>query len=151
MGLRVDDSQAPYLQVAEELRKAIQTGSLKSGDRLPSIRELRERYGIASMTVQNALRLLRSEGLVYAVPGRGSFVRHQVSRTEAATDDSSHTAEYQVVRRELESIAAELRRLGDRVTQLEQLTEKSGRGSKQARRAVETSGQARRRGTPAEP
>jgi len=133
MGLRVDDSQAPYLQVAEELRQAIQRGSLKSGDRLPSIRELRERYGVASMTVQNALRLLRSEGLVYAVPGRGSFVRQQVSRTGAATDDAPHTTEYQVVRRELASIAAELQRLGDRVTQLEKLTEKTSRGSKQAR------------------
>ncbi|MYY82482.1 MULTISPECIES: winged helix-turn-helix domain-containing protein [unclassified Streptomyces] len=71
-----DDSRPPYVQAAEVLRREISTGRLKPGDKLPSSRALQDRYGIASSTVQNALRLLKTEGLVYSVQGRGSFVRN---------------------------------------------------------------------------
>lgn len=70
-----DDSRPPYVQAAEVLRGEITSGRLKPGDKLPSARDLQERYGIASSTVQNALRMLKSEGLIYSVQGRGSFVR----------------------------------------------------------------------------
>lgn len=63
------------MQVAEVLRKEISQGRLKPGDKLPTSRDLQERYSIASATVQNALRLLKSEGLIYTVQGRGNFVR----------------------------------------------------------------------------
>ncbi|MFE5868308.1 GntR family transcriptional regulator [Streptomyces roseifaciens] len=71
-----DDPRPPYMQAAEVLRKEIQAGRLKPGDKLPSARDLQERYNLASSTVQNALRLLKSEGLIYSVQGRGSFVRN---------------------------------------------------------------------------
>ena len=71
-----DDSRPPYVQAAEVLRREITTGRLKPGDKLPSARALQDRYGIASGTVQNALRLLKSDGLIYSVQGRGSFVRN---------------------------------------------------------------------------
>jgi DNA-binding GntR family transcriptional regulator len=134
MGLRVDDSQAPYLQIADELRKAIQGGSLKPGDQLPSIRELSNRYGVASMTVQSALRVLRTEGLVYAIPGRGSFVRQQVNQRDATNEGEARTADYEIVRHQLDSMTDELRHLADRVAQLEELTpKKTSRGPRQSR------------------
>ncbi|MFE0186943.1 GntR family transcriptional regulator [Streptomyces sp. NPDC058989] len=84
-----DDPRPPYIQAAEVLRRQIKAGTLKPGDKLPSARELQDRYGIASSTVQNALRLLKSEGLVYSVQGRGSFVRNGPI---AATDEPTTAA-----------------------------------------------------------
>lgn len=76
------DPRPPYVQAADVLRAAIRDGELRPGERLPSARELQRRFGIASSTVQNALRLLKEEGLIYSVLGRGSYVRAQDAETE---------------------------------------------------------------------
>ncbi|MFD7165038.1 GntR family transcriptional regulator [Streptomyces violascens] len=70
-----DDDRPPYVQVAAALRKEILSGVLRPGDKLPTARELQERFGVASSTVQNALRLLKKQNLIYSVQSRGSFVR----------------------------------------------------------------------------
>lgn len=70
-----DDPRLPYVQVADILRSEIQAGRLGPGGRLPSARELQGRFGIANSTAQNAIRVLKTEGLVYAVKGKGAFVR----------------------------------------------------------------------------
>src|SRR5687768_3677037 len=120
MGLKVDDSRAPYLQMADDLRQAIRSGSLGPGDRLPSTRELMEQYGVANMTVQNALRVLRDEGLIYGVPGRGSYVRSEVSQAGPAAEGEAHSPEYVAILHQLGAMTDELQRIADRVTQLEQ-------------------------------
>ncbi|MFD9816083.1 GntR family transcriptional regulator [Streptomyces sp. NPDC059080] len=84
-----DDPRPPYVQAAEVLRRQIQAGVLKPGEKLPSARELQAKYGIASSTVQNALRTLKHEGLIYSVQGRGSFVR---SSAEAEHQDEAKQA-----------------------------------------------------------
>lgn len=80
MGLNADDSRPPYLQVAHALRAAILTKTYGAGERLPSSRELSERYGVARMTVQRALQLLHDEDLIYARPGSGIYVRDRAER-----------------------------------------------------------------------
>ncbi|MFJ6696778.1 GntR family transcriptional regulator [Streptomyces sp. NPDC091272] len=88
-----EDPRPPYVQAAEVLRTAIACGELRAGMKLPSARELQRRFGISSSTVQNALRLLKSEGLIYSVLGRGSYVRApkpgavQVPATSAGNPD----------------------------------------------------------------
>lgn len=77
------DHRPPYVQVAEYLRRQIESGQLGPGDKLPSSRELQEKFGIASATVQNALRALKTEGLIYSVSGRGSFVRRREADPES--------------------------------------------------------------------
>ncbi|MGW2875937.1 GntR family transcriptional regulator [Streptomyces sp. NPDC001233] len=126
-----DDSRPPYIQAAEVLRREISTGHLKPGDRLPSARALQDRYGIASSTVQNALRLLKSEGLVYSVQGRGSFVRNsaanvpaeaapgeqgQEEQTEMAGDAPGPSAES--LARDMQAMKADIKRLENTVSQL---------------------------------
>ncbi|MGH8901093.1 MAG: GntR family transcriptional regulator [Egibacteraceae bacterium] len=69
------DPRPAYQQVADQLRALIYGRELAPGDRLPSERELVERYGLAHGTVRQAIEVLRSEGLVMSVQGRGSFVR----------------------------------------------------------------------------
>ena len=133
MNLNADDSRPPYLQVAEDLRAAIRGGTLKPGDKLPSTRELCDRYGIASMTVQNALRALRDDGLIYSVPGRGSYVR---TKSGDARDDggAAPTPEYVAIMRQLDAVTDEMNRLADRVSELERMVRQdSARPPKRSR------------------
>ncbi|MEU5695180.1 GntR family transcriptional regulator [Actinosynnema sp. NPDC020468] len=80
MALDPDDPRPPYMQVANALRAAILTKVFKAGDKLPSRAELAKKYDVAPMTVQNALRELRDEGLIVSRQGSGVFVRERTER-----------------------------------------------------------------------
>jgi DNA-binding transcriptional regulator YhcF (GntR family) len=80
MSLDPDDPRPPYLQVAGALRAAILTRTLEPGEQLPSGSQLASRYGVARMTVQQAIRVLRDEGLVVSRQGSGVFVRERTAR-----------------------------------------------------------------------
>ena len=69
------DDRAPYRQIADQLRAAIERGDLGPGDKLPSETELMRHYDVARMTVRQAVQELRTEGRVVAEQGRGVFVR----------------------------------------------------------------------------
>lgn len=75
-----NDSRPPYVQVANAVRAAILTRQYAPGDQLPSGVQLAEIYGVARMTVQQALRLLRQEGLIVSRQGSGVFVRERAGR-----------------------------------------------------------------------
>jgi len=64
-----------FQQIADQLREEITRGRLGAGERLPSEAGLMEHYGVARMTIRQALQVLKSEGLVVAEHGRGVFVR----------------------------------------------------------------------------
>jgi DNA-binding GntR family transcriptional regulator len=76
-----NDPRPPYVQVADGLRAAIKSGELPPGVKLPSGRELAHQWGVALMTLQKAVDLLREEGLVYSQQGRGVFVRPAGAQT----------------------------------------------------------------------
>jgi DNA-binding transcriptional regulator YhcF (GntR family) len=80
MPLDPDDPKPPYRQVANDLRAAILTGRFAPGEKLASGPELARRYGVARMTVQQAIRLLRDEGLVVSRQGSGVYVRVRFER-----------------------------------------------------------------------
>ncbi|WP_217243291.1 GntR family transcriptional regulator [Streptomyces sp. AC555_RSS877] len=67
--------QQPSRRIAEDLRRQIERGELRSGDKLPSERALAEKYGSARNTAREAVRLLAEQGLVTAKHGSGVFVR----------------------------------------------------------------------------
>jgi GntR family transcriptional regulator len=71
------DPRSPSRQIADDLRKEIRDGGLAPGARLPSERELVERYGTSPQTARQAVSLLKGEGLVIGMPGRGVFVRER--------------------------------------------------------------------------
>jgi DNA-binding transcriptional regulator YhcF (GntR family) len=75
-----NDSRPPYVQVANAVRASILTKQYEPGDQLPSGSQLAETYGVARMTVQQALRLLRQEGLIVSRQGSGVFVRERMGR-----------------------------------------------------------------------
>lgn len=57
--------------IVEQIRLAIFEGQLHPGDRLPSERELSERFGVSRATVRDAIRVLESGGLVRVRVGAG--------------------------------------------------------------------------------
>ncbi|MEU3342643.1 MULTISPECIES: winged helix-turn-helix domain-containing protein [Streptomyces] len=88
-----EDSRPPYLQAAEALRDAILNGEFRPGERLPSANVLRDRFGVSSSTVQNALRVLKQEGLVYSQLGRGSYVSTSVGGSVEGADGDHEDAD----------------------------------------------------------
>lgn len=68
------DSRPIYEQVKDSLRRAIITGVMKSDEKIPSVRDLAGQLAINPNTIQKAYRELESEGYIYSVPGKGSFV-----------------------------------------------------------------------------
>jgi DNA-binding GntR family transcriptional regulator len=63
-----------YLQIADTLRRRLATFSVQSNGRLPSEKQLGREFRVSRETIRAALALLREEGLVYSVVGRGTLV-----------------------------------------------------------------------------
>jgi GntR family transcriptional regulator len=66
-----------YKQIADQLRKGIESGQLGPGFILPSERELMDGYGVARGTARQAIATLRTEGLIVTERGRGAIVRER--------------------------------------------------------------------------
>ncbi len=74
-----------YQQIADHIRAEIESGALRSGARLPTIRALAADVGVNRDTVALAYEALGSAGLLESVVGRGTFVRGlAVAADEAA-------------------------------------------------------------------
>jgi GntR family transcriptional regulator len=63
-----------YLQLMEQVKHAIETGALRSGEQLPGIRPLAEELVINVNTVAKAYRELEHEGVIEIRHGSGAFV-----------------------------------------------------------------------------
>lgn len=72
--LERDRSVPLHSQIHQELRRRIASAELPSGAAFPSERELAENYGVSRMTVRQALKNLRQDGLIYYERGVGAFV-----------------------------------------------------------------------------
>lgn len=63
-----------YVQLADILRGRILSGDLQPRRPVPSKRTLMQDYGVAGGTIDKAIGILRREGLVRTVAGRGIYV-----------------------------------------------------------------------------
>lgn len=66
-----------YAKLRDYLRQQILTGALHASDRLPSEQMLVRQFNVSRVTVRQALRELRNEGLVRSAQGKGCFVSLQ--------------------------------------------------------------------------
>jgi DNA-binding GntR family transcriptional regulator len=69
-----------YLDIAADLRTRILSGEWEPGAKLPRMMDLARRYDVNRDTLARAVALLEADGLVWAVPRRGTIVRHGMSR-----------------------------------------------------------------------
>ncbi|WP_066367112.1 GntR family transcriptional regulator [Herbidospora mongoliensis] len=66
--------EPPYRQIVAEIRARILSGDLRPGERMPSIREIAQRWGVAVATATKVMATLRDEGLVETRVGAGTVV-----------------------------------------------------------------------------
>jgi GntR family transcriptional regulator len=75
---------APYLQIVQQVRRALRLGLLHEGDQLPTVKEVVALVAINPNTVLKAYRELEHDGLVSARPGVGTFVTRTLSDASLA-------------------------------------------------------------------
>ena len=64
----------PYLQLVQQVRRAVKLGLLHDGDQLPTVKDVVGKIAINPNTVSKAYRELEHQGLVVARTGVGTFV-----------------------------------------------------------------------------
>lgn len=75
--LERDRSVPLHSQIHQELRRRIASEELRAGAQFPSERELADAYGVSRMTVRQALKNLRQDGLIRYERGVGAFVSNR--------------------------------------------------------------------------
>jgi GntR family transcriptional regulator len=71
-----------YRQIEEDLLAQITEGHIKSGQAIPTERDLCEHYGVSRITVRRAIGDLETKGYVHRKQGKGTFVSHFRIRRE---------------------------------------------------------------------
>ena len=74
MDRKFDNNIPIYLQIIDEIKIMIASGSLKLGEKLPSVRELAQNLGVNPNTIQRAFSVLEQEGLVFAERTAGRYI-----------------------------------------------------------------------------
>ena len=67
-----------YLQLIEQVKHAIETGAIRAGEQLPSVRQMGENLVINPNTVARAYRELEHEGIIELKHGSGAFIRESI-------------------------------------------------------------------------
>ncbi|MFE5482984.1 GntR family transcriptional regulator [Streptomyces sp. NPDC056527] len=82
MAREFKDLRSPHQKIAAEIRRLITRGDLPPGSKLRSTAELMDRYGgVANTTIQKALQMLKAEGLLEGLPGKGVYVRQHAQHS----------------------------------------------------------------------
>ncbi|EKN65080.1 GntR family transcriptional regulator [Neobacillus bataviensis LMG 21833] len=114
-----------YLEIVKQLREMITSDGLKTGDKIPSERELSERLNFGRSSVREALRALELLGLIETRRGEGTFIRdfrgHQlvqllstfILQDEKAKQDVFETKNYI----EMDCLRLALKRIDKRQTE----------------------------------
>lgn len=68
------EAEPPYRRIVSDVRRRIEAGELRPGDRVPSARAITREWGVAIATATKAHAALREEGLTVARPGVGTVV-----------------------------------------------------------------------------
>ncbi|MDR3710370.1 MAG: GntR family transcriptional regulator [Capsulimonadaceae bacterium] len=74
-------------RVAQTIRERIVSGEYSAGSRFPSRRALAEQYQVAPATIEQAVKILISDGLLFAEHGRGTFVAGEQATSKSRPGD----------------------------------------------------------------
>ena len=72
--LNYRDTRPFYQQIKDNVRQIVVSGALKKDEKLPSVRDMAASLAINPNTIQRAYRELESEGYIYTLSGKGTFV-----------------------------------------------------------------------------
>lgn len=92
MSWNFDEKSPIYIQIAKYIKMKIISQEIKSGDQLPTVRELAEEAGVNPNTMQRAFSALEHEGMVFSKRTSGRFVTEdekliKQKRHELATEE----------------------------------------------------------------
>jgi GntR family transcriptional regulator, mannosyl-D-glycerate transport/metabolism system repressor len=81
-----------YKQVANQIKKQIQSDNLDKDDAIPSEQKLSESFNVSRVTIRQAIKLLVDEGILYKVRGSGTYVKqpkieHDIYRLQGFTEE----------------------------------------------------------------
>ena len=88
MIIRIDElSDVPiYQQLRNQIVMGISSGELKSGEKLPTVRDLALEMGINTMTVSKAYQLLKTEGYIMTDRKNGARIRTEIKKEASISD-----------------------------------------------------------------
>lgn len=78
-----------YMQIMDRIRAAIVSGELVSGEKVASVRELAEEFGVNPNTMQRALAELEREGLLVSERTTGRYVTKDTAMIEQARKEAA--------------------------------------------------------------
>lgn len=130
-------------RVIQQLRGEIADGTFPVGARLPTGKQLSERYGVSAAVIREVTEHLRSQGMIESRQGLGSTVRSRVSDSGfrlAGSADTTDLAAIFELRIDLESAAAAMaarHRTGDDLARMTSLLDAIAAGIDDAEHGVE--------------
>lgn len=74
MDLKFENNTPIYVQIMNWIKEQIVSNRFLPGSRLPSVRDMSERFNVTSNTIQRVLRELEIEGIIYTQRGIGVFI-----------------------------------------------------------------------------
>ncbi|MDD4376543.1 MAG: GntR family transcriptional regulator [Eubacteriales bacterium] len=87
MDKNFSDNLPIYMQIMKKISQAIVSGEMKVGERIPSVRELADLFGVNPNTMQRALSELEREGLVISNRTAGRFVTEDINKIDRVRED----------------------------------------------------------------
>jgi len=98
--LNRESAKPLHMQMEELIREKLATGAWSPDTLIPSENELSSEYGISRMTVRNVITKLVQEGLLFRIPGKGTFVSEQKIEAKSLS--------YEGIREQLERLGYEV-------------------------------------------
>src|SRR5437762_331172 len=83
--IQPDDATSVRAQLREILLSEIKEGRFPEGGRIPSERDLAQRYGISRASVREAITELINEGILFRTVGKGTYIATASVRAQAST------------------------------------------------------------------
>jgi GntR family transcriptional regulator len=108
-----------YLQLSEQIKRAIAVGALIPCERLPTVKGLAHELKLNANTVARVYRELEREGVIATAPGRGSFV------SENGALNSARRVALDVATRAMDEAVREARSLGVTHEEVRSITDTS--------------------------
>jgi GntR family transcriptional regulator len=122
ISIDIDDPAPPFAQLIAQVKSAVQSGRLRPGQPLPSIRQLANDLALNLKTVAKAYRLLERDAVIQTRGYRGSFV-HADARANSRVDLS------ELAHERLQETIAELRAEGVTDSEIRNAFNRSMNGS----------------------
>ena len=122
-----------HAEVAELIRRQIFSGAIKAGNKLPALSELTEKFGVARMTIRQAMDALEDEGLIERYAGKGTFVKDVTLPTRQRLNMKAELSQ-------LQSMVAQLEVMVVKNDETPHIIDVDGRAFRQMRRTHAQSG-----------